>query len=684
MDNADIARVLDEVADLLEILGQNQFRIRAYRTAARTVETLPEAAAKIVVRDPMKLCELGGIGKDLAGKIGELATTGDFDLHRELLQKVPVGLTMMMRISGVGAKRAKLFYDELQLRSVEELEAAAKDGKLHDIRGIGEALEKRILQGCAEQRTRVGRVRISEADAHAAPLVEYMRRSKRVEEVSIAGSLRRRRETIGDLDLLVASHHPDEVGERFCAYPEITTVLAHGGTKCSAVLRSGMQVDMRVVDPVCWGAALHYFTGSKAHNIAIRLLGVRRKLKINEYGIFRGERRVGGRTEEEVFDAVGLPFIPPELREDRGEVQAARDGKLPQLVELGQIRGDLHMHTDATDGKNTLREMVEACVARGYEYVAITDHTKALRVAGGLDRAALKRQHRAIEALRRELPEITILHGAEVDILEDGQLDLDDRTLEELDYVLAAVHSKLGMSEQAMTERVLAAIAHPRVNALAHPTGRRIGEREPSAIDLTRIVAAARDHRVLLEIDAHPQRLDLSDTLIRMAMEAGALHVIDTDAHRVSELDFMRYGVDQARRGWCTARDIANTLPRAELLSLIRDRASVSPPRVRGTGAPEQPAMRTRSGLESRAPSRARSRARGTVPPAGEGGDAPSARRKQSALSARARGSSRPSGRPRTRAGSPSRRSAPPSLRGRARRAGARWSGRWKPSMKGM
>jgi DNA polymerase (family 10) len=543
------------------------------------VDTLPEPAHKVVARDPLELCELGGIGKDLAGKIAEIATTGDLELHRELLRKVPAGLTVMMRVAGVGAKRAKLFYDQLHLGSLDELEAAAKEGRLHELRGIGEALEKRILQGCAEQHSRLGRFRVSQADVHAAPLVEYMKKAKSVEEISIAGSLRRRRETIGDLDLLVASHHPADVADHFCAYSEITKVLAHGGTKCSAVLRSGMQVDMRVIEPVCWGAALHYFTGSKAHNIAIRLLGVKRKLKINEYGVFKGTRRIGGRTEEEVFAAVGLPFIPPELREDRGEIQAARDGKLPRLVELRQIRGDLHMHTDATDGESTLREMVTVCIARGYEYVAVTDHTKAVRVAGGLDRRGLEKQHRAIEALRRELPDITILHGAEVDILEDGRLDLDEATLGGLDYVLAAVHSKLGMSEPAMTERVLAAMKNPRVNALAHPTGRLIGAREPVAIDLAKVLAAARDAGVFLEIDAHPERLDLSDAHIRMARDAGARLVIDSDAHRVNELDFIRYGVDQARRGWCTARDIVNTRPRDELLALIERRPRRRPVR---------------------------------------------------------------------------------------------------------
>ena len=579
MENADVARVLDEVADLLEILGENQFRIRAYRTAARTVDTLPEPVQKIGARDALELCELGGIGKDLAGKIAEIAMTGDLELHRDLLQRVPVGLTVMMRIGGVGAKRAKLFHDVLHLRTVDELEAAAKEGKLHEIRGIGEALEKRILQGCADQRSRGGRFRLSEADVQAAPLVEYMKKAKSVEAISIAGSLRRRRQTIGDLDLLVASHRPADVAERFCGYPEITSVLARGGTKCSAVLRSGMQVDVRVIDPVCWGAALHYFTGSKAHNIAIRLLGVKRKLKINEYGIFKGTRRIGGRSEEEVFAAVGLPFIPPELREDRGEVQAAREGKLPRLVGLREIRGDLHVHTDVSEGKNTVREMIAACIAHGHEYVAIVDQTRSAAIASGLDRPALKRQRRAIEALRRDLPNIHILHGAEVDILEDGQLGLDDATLGDLDYVLASVRSTLGMSELAMTERVLAAVRNPHVNALAHPTRRLVGERDEVTLDFAKVVAAARDAGVIIEIDPHPERLEVSDALIRMARDAGALHVIVSDAHRVDELEGIRYGVDQARRGWCTARDVVNTLPYDELLALLEKRPRKRPVR---------------------------------------------------------------------------------------------------------
>lgn len=593
MDNVDVARVLDEVADLLEILGQNAFRVRAYRTAARTIEAHGEPVTAIVRRDASELAELPGIGKDLGGKIAEIATTGDLALRRELCERVPASLAAMMRVDGVGPKRAKLFYDQLQLRTLLELEAAARRGALHEVRGIGEVLERRILAGCEKQRVLQARARLSEADAHAQPLVEYLRACPAAVTVDVCGSLRRRRETIGDIDILVAARRPEAISSHLLAYPDIDKVLAHGPTKCSFVLRSGMQVDVRIVEPACYGAALHYFTGSKSHNIAVRKLGLKRHLKISEYGVFRDERRISGRTEEEVFRAVGLPWIPPELREDRGEVQAAREGRLPELVELSQIRGDLHVHTNATDGKNTLEEMVSACVARGYEYVVITDHTKAVRVAGGLGPAELRRQRRAIDALRRETRGITILHGAEVDILEDGTLDLDDAALAELDLVIAAVHSKLDMPEGQMTERVLRALASGRVHVLAHPTGRLLGAggREPSALDIDRIARAAHEHGVLLEINAQPDRLDLSDVLIHSAREAGARFVIDTDAHRVSELDFMRYGIDQARRGWCTSKEIANTLPLPSLMALVRGRG--------------------------RTPRRGAATARGTTPPPG-------------------------------------------------------------------
>jgi DNA polymerase (family 10) len=338
----------------------------------------------------------------------------------------------------------------------------------------------------------------------------------------------------------------------------VKQVLARGDTKCSVVLRSGLQVDLRIVPPASYGAALHYFTGSKPHNIAIRLLGVKRHLKINEYGVFRGARQIGGRQEAEVFEAVGLPWIPPELRENRGEIDAGREKRLPDLVELRDIRGDLQMHTDATDGRNTLAEMVAACEALGYEYIAITDHTQAVRVAGGLTKAGFRKQSRAIDAVRRRTKTLTVLKGAEVDILDDGSLDLDDDTLAGLDVVVVSVHSRFNMSKTEMTRRIVRALQHPRVHILGHATGRLLGKREPYPVDIAEIVRVAKDHHVLLEVNAQPDRLDLNDLHIQMARQAGVKIVISTDAHRVQELEYMKYGVDQARRGWCEASDVAN------------------------------------------------------------------------------------------------------------------------------
>jgi DNA polymerase (family 10) len=579
MDNVDIAKLFEEAADLLEIQNENPFRVRAYRTAARTIETLGQPVAELVRKNGHRLSELPGIGQDLAGKIVEIVQTGHFSLLEQLARKVPETLVEMMRIEGVGPKRARMLYDKLGLKTLADLEKAAREGRLDAVRGFGKVLQGRILRGCAEHRARSARCRLSEADAHVQPLLAYLREAPAVEKIEVAGSYRRRKETVGDADILVAARRPAGIAERFVSYPEVERVLAQGETKCSVRLRSGLQVDLRIVPPESWGAALHYFTGSKAHNIAVRTLGVKRGLKINEYGVFRGRRRVGGRTEEEVFRAVGLPWIAPELREDRGEIEAARAGALPKLVELGQIRGDLQVHTDATDGKDTLAEMVEACRARGYQYVAITDHTKAVRIAGGLKASEFRKQFRQIDELRRRIPGIAILKSAEVDILDDGRLDLDEETLALLDVVLVSVHSKFHMSETGMTERVLRALRHPRVHIFSHPTGRILGRREPYPIDMAQVARAAKDLGVLLEINAQPDRLDLNDVHAKMAREAGARFVISTDAHRVADLDFMRYGVDQARRGWLSAEDVANTRPLEKLRKLLEKR-SPAPPSV--------------------------------------------------------------------------------------------------------
>jgi len=570
MENIDIARIFEEVADLLEIQGANVFRVRAYRTAARTLESLSVPIVSLLKKDEGELEKLPGIGKDLAGKIREIVETGSLTLLRQLTAEIPEGLVEMMRIPGLGPKRAKQLYDELKIASLADLEEAARSGRLQEIKGFGPTLQTKILQGIAEHKARAGRFRLAEADAYVRPLLEYLRGAPGIEKLEVAGSYRRRRETVGDLDVLVAAKSPQNVADRFVRYPEVLKILAQGETKCSVVLKAGLQVDLRIVPEASYSAALHYFTGSKAHNIAIRTLGVKRKLKINEYGIFRGSRRLGGRTEEEVFKAVGLPPIPPELREDRGEIEAAREGRLPKLVEAADIRGDLQMHTTYTDGKHSLDAMVEACRDRRYEYVAITDHTKAVRVAGGLGPREFRKQFREIEKLQKTTDGIAILKGAEVDILEDGRLDLDDATLAELDWVVVSIHSRLNLSRSEMTRRVVRALRHRHVHAFGHPTGRILGRREPYALDMEEVVKVACDHRIALEVNAQPDRLDLNDVHVRMAKEAGVKLVISTDAHRIEELDNMPYGVDQARRGWCEASDVLNTLPAAEFLKQIR------------------------------------------------------------------------------------------------------------------
>jgi len=569
MENIQIAKTFEDVADLLEIQGANPFRVRAYRNAARTIATLGTPVETILKNDGHALEELPGIGTDLAGKITSMCRTGELPLLTRLTHTTPESLVAMLRIPGVGPKRAKLIYEKLDVKTIAQLEKAARAGRLSELRGMGKTLERTILRGIDQDKAHAARVPLAEAEAYVRPLVEALRATPGVEQLDIAGSLRRRSETVGDVDILVASSHAPAVAEAFLGYPDVKQVLARGETKCSVVLRSGLQVDLRIVPRSSYGSALHYFTGSKPHNIAIRLLGVKRHLKINEYGVFRGARQVGGRTEAEVFKAVGLPWIPAELRENRGEIEAARARRLPRLVEVADIRGDLQMHTDATDGKNTLAEMVAACEARGYEYIAITDHTKAVRVAGGLTRAGFLKQSRAIDTVRKRPSKCVVLKGAEVDILADGSLDLDDETLAELDVVIVSVHSRFNMSKVEMTRRIVRALQRSRVHILGHPTGRLIGKREPYPVDIGEIIKAARDYGVLLEINAQPDRLDLNDLHIHMARQAGVKLVISTDAHRIQELDCMRYGVDQARRGWCEAKDVANTCRATAFRKLI-------------------------------------------------------------------------------------------------------------------
>lgn len=570
MENVDVARMFQQVADLLELRGDNPFRVRAYRTAARTIETMPKRLAEIVAHDGKSLAELPGIGKDLAGKIVSIVQTGHFDVLDELSREIPKGLIEVMQMPGLGPKRAKAIHDVLHVSTVAELERAARAGKLHTVRGIGEAIEKRVLEACRQRPAESGRILLAEADALVAPLLAHLRGARGVVRLEVAGSVRRRRETIGDLDLLAAIERGSDLAERFVGYPDFARILAHGTTRCAGELRRGLQVDLRIVPPDSFGAALYYFTGAKSHTIAVRAIARKRNLKINEYGVYRGSRRIAGATEEEVFATVGLPYIEPELRENRGEIEAARAGTLPKLVELADVRGDLQMHTTATDGRSSLHEMVEAARALGHDYIAITDHSKVMKMMHGLDRKGLRAQRRAIDRINERGEKPFVLLGVEVDILADGTLDLDDATLAELDLVIASVHSHLDMPRREITERIVRAIRNPHVHVVAHPTSRLIGKRPPTAVDVDRVIAAAAETGVLLEINAQPDRLDLDDVFARAARDAGVGLVIDTDAHHVHELRYLRYGVDVARRAWCERTHVVNTLPLRALRARLR------------------------------------------------------------------------------------------------------------------
>jgi DNA polymerase (family 10) len=569
VENIDYARVFEEIADLLEIQDANPFRIRAYRNGARTIETLSQPLESLLADEEARLEDLPGIGKDLAAKIRELYETGTVERLTELRAEVPASLVQIMHIPGLGPKRARQLWQGLEITTVEELEEAARGGALEGLSGFGPTLQKRILKGIDELRARGGRFKLSDADIYVGPLLEYLKQAEGVVDLEVAGSYRRRCETVGDIDILGTTSGESPLMDHFVAYRDVQEVLAHGATKSSIRLKGGLQVDLRLVPRESYGAAMTYFTGSKAHNIVIRGISRERGVKINEYGVFEGERLVGGKTEEEVYAAIELPWIPPELREDRGEFAAARGGRLPKLVAVDDIRGDLQMHTKYSDGKGSVEEMVEACRARGYEYMAITDHSPSLAMTG-IKAEDFARQYAAIDELQERHDDIRILKSAEVDILEDGTLDLDDDILAMMDLVVVAVHSKFNLSRAEMTKRITRAMHHPKANILAHPTGRLINRREPYPVDVEELVEVAAQQGLLLELNAQPDRLDLRDFQLQMARETGVKIVISTDAHRTAELEFMSFGVDQARRGWLEPGDVANTYPLSEFLDLLR------------------------------------------------------------------------------------------------------------------
>lgn len=571
-DNGKVADRFETVADLLEVDEASPFRIRAYRAAARVLRGWPRPVQDMLARGE-DLTDIPGIGKDLAGKIAEIVTTGRLTLLEELKGRIEPGVAALLELRGIGPKRAKQIREELGVGSLEALEAAARAGRLRELHGIGPKTEAEVLRAVESRHVEGRRVPWATAELVALALLEHLSRAPGTQRVEACGSFRRRKETVGDLDVLVSSSEPEAATASFVTFPQVERVLARGSTRSSVELRSGLQVDLRVVTDESFGAALLYFTGSKAHNIAVRKLGLARGLKINEYGVFRGERRIAGRTEEEVYATVGMSYVEPELREDRGEIEASLEGRLPALVELSQLRGDLHAHTDASDGRDSIHAMARAAEALGREYLAITDPTRSMRTARGVDPERFDRHLAEIERVRALVPRLRLLASAEVDVRDDGGLDLPDALLARLDLVVCAVHTRLDTDGGRLTRRILEALEHPRCHVLAHPTGRVLGERPPAAVDLPAVIEAAKRHGVWLEIDSQPLRLDLDDTWCRAAKEAGVGIVVSSAARSVEELELLRLGVQQARRGWLERSDVRNTLTWPALRRRLRSPA---------------------------------------------------------------------------------------------------------------
>jgi len=560
-DNTAVARMLGQIADLLEIKGENPFKIRAYRNAA---DVVGHAAESVAGMDEAGLRAWGGIGKDLASRIIELATTGDCTVRQELLQTYPITLLDVLALQGVGPKTAARLYQELGISSLPELESAARAGRIRGLKGMGAKKEALILQALDERQQHSGRHLLPEATRAVHALIEWLQAQRPGLDIAAVGSLRRGAETCGDVDLLAVGADPS-VLELFTTYPLVERVLGRGDTKASVLLRGGLQADLRAVAAHERGAALQYFTGSKAHNIVLRDRALERGWRLNEYGLFQAkdEQRIAGDSEEAIYQALGLEWVPPELRENRGEIEAAAEGALPRLLTAADLRGDVHMHTTETDGRNSLEEMAEAAAARGLEYIAITDHSRALAMANGLDEARTLAHAARIRSMNGRFPGLTLLAGIECDILSDGSMDLADDCLAALDLVIGSVHSQLAQTEEEMTARLVRAIEHPAVDIIGHPTNRLLLRRQASRLHIEKVIDAAAANGVALEINSNGHRLDLSDSHARLARDKGVKLVISSDAHAVSELDFPRWGVLVARRAWATTGDVLNAQPLA-------------------------------------------------------------------------------------------------------------------------
>ena len=571
MTNRDVAKILRETAQLLEVDGAQIGRHRSYERAAQQIETLAEPVAQLV--EEKRLREVPGIGERMEEHIGEILGTGKFRTHQKLLKKFPPEILDMLQLQGLGPKKISLLWKKFKVKTVADIAKLAQGGKLRGLAGFGEKTEQNILKAVTTFQQFAGRFHQHKAEETAEKLIAYIEKlGKKVERVTAAGSLRRGRETIGDLDLLVLSADAEAVGQYVLAYPEMAEKLARGENKVSVKLANGMQVDVRILEKKSYGAALVYFTGSKPHNIELRRIAREKGWTLNEYALttLKNGKWVAGRTEEEVYKKLGLAWIPPELRESAGEVKAAAGGRLPRLVELADIRGDLQMHTTESDGKNSIEEMAAAARALGYGYIAITDHSKAVTVANGMDEKRALAHARRIRQASKKFDRFRILAGVEVDILKDGRLDLDDEVLAQLDVAVGSVHSYMNLEPAEMTERLLAAIENPHLKILGHPTGRLLLRREPYRYDLEVILTACKKNGVAVECNAFPDRLDLRDVDLRAARERGVKVVISTDSHSTTHLPYMKYGVRTARRAWLTPRDVLNTLPLDRFLKALR------------------------------------------------------------------------------------------------------------------
>lgn len=569
MKNREVAEIFRKTAQLLEIKGDNPFRIRAYERAAQTIESLTKDIEELAKEG--KLEHLPGIGADLASKIKEILKTGTLTLFEELKREIPPVLLTFLEIPGLGPKKVKAIYEKFGITSLEELEKACLQHKIAKLPGFGLKTEENILKGIKLFREKTGRRPLGEVLPLAEEVLKLLKERAPLTEIAIAGSLRRKRETVKDIDMLIASREPNEVMKVVADLPLVEEVIAFGETKTSVRLKTGIQMDVRVVEPESWGAALAYFTGSKAHNIRVRELALERGLKINEYGVFRGEERIAGKTEEEVYGAVGLPFIPPELREDRGEIEAALQGRLPKLVTYEDIRGDGHVHSKYSDGTSSLEEIMAKAEGMGLSWVAVCDHSQGLKVAGGVPIEELFKKKARIEELNRRSKRVKLIFGAEVDILSDGSLDYPDEVLREIDFVIAAIHTGFQQEEKQITHRLVSALKHPLVHAISHPTGRVLGEREAYAVNMEVLLETAKAYGKALEINAYYKRLDLNDVYVKACVERGIPLIIGTDAHFIDQMEYLKYGVSVARRGWCEKKDLLNTLDYDDFIQWLRN-----------------------------------------------------------------------------------------------------------------